>query len=226
MSHPTSFLDRYATPLGIVGIAALLLYMLWLVSLIGADDTEALAYIPEEREALLANILRDGERKLELGATDGSVTISMETAAKLVELRANSGEPLFGIDAQSAAAVASATGGLTVDPRYPLAEIPEIPDTPERNAELIELAKDVEQVEAGEMNFQALCMQCHGGPDLPGDNPTVIFDDRWFYVNTPSQIETLLYKGILEKGMPPWEGVLTPEMSGQIVAYILANKRD
>lgn len=95
----------------------------------------------------------------------------------------------------------------------------------ERDEQLIRLSKNPEALEEGLYQFEGYCIQCHVvGPDTPGDGPEQLFDGKWYYGSHPSQIEQIVLNGIIEKGMPPWEGILSKEVTGQITAYLLSQQ--
>ena len=72
---------------------------------------------------------------------------------------------------------------------------------------------------AGAASFGAYCAACHGsaGEGLIGPNLT---DDYWIHGDSPSAMFTIITKGVLEKGMTPWESVLTVEERAHLVAYV------
>lgn len=76
-----------------------------------------------------------------------------------------------------------------------------------------------EHIQAGKQLFSANCSMCHGndGEGLIGPNLT---DDYWVHGNQNVDIFNVITNGVLEKGMTPWGGVLTPEQRSQLVAYI------
>jgi len=76
---------------------------------------------------------------------------------------------------------------------------------------------DAEQ--AGATSFAAYCAACHGaaGEGLIGPNLT---DDYWIYGDSPSTQFGIITNGILEKGMTPWESILTVEERAHLVAFV------
>ena len=86
-------------------------------------------------------------------------------------------------------------------------------------ATLTAYAADPTKIESGATHFVAQCAACHGaeGQGLIGPNLT---DAYWITGGTGVDIYTVISKGSLEKGMPPWEAVYTPEQRAEIVAFI------
>lgn len=72
--------------------------------------------------------------------------------------------------------------------------------------------------------FQANCARCHGSNagGLSGPNLT---DDSWLHVEQVTDIVDVLRTGVLEKGMPSWDGVLTDTQLVLMAAYV-AQLRD
>ena len=72
---------------------------------------------------------------------------------------------------------------------------------------------------AGRTTFEKTCAPCHerDGGGSTGPNLT---DDYWMHGNTHSGMLTVVTNGVLEKGMPRWSTVLTPEQLAQVTAYV------
>lgn len=72
--------------------------------------------------------------------------------------------------------------------------------------------------------YTELCAGCHG-PDMNGkDNIPSLTDSKWLYGGTSQAIQNSIARGIVPKGMPAWEGVLSPKEIAQMAAYILKHK--
>jgi cytochrome c oxidase cbb3-type subunit 3 len=86
-------------------------------------------------------------------------------------------------------------------------------------ATLASYVNDPSKVEAGAEHFTAQCVACHGaeGQGLIGPNLT---DEYWIRGGSDTDIYTVISKGSLEKGMPPWEVMFTPEQRAELVAYV------
>lgn len=74
-------------------------------------------------------------------------------------------------------------------------------------------------VQAGAAHYSAFCANCHGpeGQGLIGPNLT---DSYWIHGGTNVDLFDVISTGVLDKGMPPWEGALSPEERGELVAFI------
>ncbi len=86
-------------------------------------------------------------------------------------------------------------------------------------ASLMAYENDPQKVEAGAVHYQAQCVACHGpeGQGLIGPNLT---DSYWVLGGTNVDIYTVISKGSLQKGMPPWEAMFTPEQRAELVAFV------
>jgi cytochrome c oxidase cbb3-type subunit 3 len=86
-------------------------------------------------------------------------------------------------------------------------------------ATLARFVNDPSKVTAGAEHFAAQCAACHGaeGQGLIGPNLT---DAYWIRGGSNTDVFTVITKGSLEKGMPPWEGMFTQEQRAEMVAYI------
>lgn len=97
------------------------------------------------------------------------------------------------------------------------------PDAPQgRDAELLASARKPEIVGVGKEIYAGLCKACHGEETVQGDSPSNLFDSKWHHGGKPSEIEAIVAKGLLEKGMPAWGEVLPAEDLGAVVAYLLS----
>ncbi len=79
---------------------------------------------------------------------------------------------------------------------------------------------DPAKLELGKTTFTTTCAACHnadGGGNI-GPNLT---DDYWIHGNQPKDILTTITKGVPDKGMPTWSGVLKPEQVSSVAAYII-----
>ena len=91
-------------------------------------------------------------------------------------------------------------------------------------AELIAKSTDSSRIEAGKEEYLVKCMACHGnlGQGLIGPNLT---DEYWIHGDgSITQIMEVVNNGIPEKGMPPWEGLIPPEMIENVVFYVVSIK--
>ncbi|MBI2487483.1 MAG: c-type cytochrome [Deltaproteobacteria bacterium] len=82
------------------------------------------------------------------------------------------------------------------------------------------LALNQDIIEKGRAEFVAKCIACHGdkGQGIIGPNLT---DDYWIHGNgTISSILTTVEEGVLDKGMPPWKGVIAPDVIQSVAVYV------
>lgn len=84
---------------------------------------------------------------------------------------------------------------------------------------LASFVEDESAAEAGANIFGSFCAACHGsnGEGLIGPNLT---DDYWIHGNMSTEVFAVITNGVLDKGMTPWESVLTVEERAQLVAYL------
>ena len=71
---------------------------------------------------------------------------------------------------------------------------------------------------AGRATFEKACTPCHelDGGGSTGPNLT---DDYWMHGHTHGRMLAIVSYGVLDKGMPGWSAVLTPEQVAQVTAY-------
>ena len=78
---------------------------------------------------------------------------------------------------------------------------------------------DATRVEAGAANFATTCAPCHGPEGQGGIGPNLT-DAYWIHGNANTDIFNVISKGVIEKGMAPWENVFSPEQRAEMVAFI------
>lgn len=86
-------------------------------------------------------------------------------------------------------------------------------------ATLATYADDPAQVEAGQGIYMTSCLPCHGGAGEGGIGPNLT-DDYWIHGNTFTSMFDVVTNGVIEKGMTPWEAILSPEQRAQVVAFV------
>ncbi|MDX1547056.1 MAG: cbb3-type cytochrome c oxidase N-terminal domain-containing protein [Rhodothermales bacterium] len=93
------------------------------------------------------------------------------------------------------------------------------PDAAVDAATLAAFAEDPARVEAGAVHYAAQCAACHGdqGQGLIGPN---LADAYWIHGGTDEDVYTVISEGVLEKGMPAWQGTFSPEERAEIVAFV------
>jgi cytochrome c oxidase cbb3-type subunit III len=68
--------------------------------------------------------------------------------------------------------------------------------------------------------YRGKCAACHG-PELQGLIGPNLTDDYWLTGNgSPESIATVILKGVPEKGMPAWEGLLSMKEIAALSVYI------
>lgn len=95
----------------------------------------------------------------------------------------------------------------------------------------IELSEDQlqEKMKAVDMKaaaalYTSRCAACHG-QDLQGMIGPNLTDEFWLHGKGKAQdISGVVHKGVLDKGMPAWEGLLKDDEIISIVAFILAKQ--
>ena len=85
------------------------------------------------------------------------------------------------------------------------------------------LLANQEVMAKGREVYSANCTACHGdaGQGVIGPNLT---DAYWIHGGSNEEILTMLRKGYVAKGMPPWEGTLPPEDVNAVTAYVISIK--
>jgi cytochrome c oxidase cbb3-type subunit 3 len=80
-------------------------------------------------------------------------------------------------------------------------------------------AKDPDYVAEGKATYLATCAACHGpeGQGLIGPNLT---DNFWVHGKSFAKLEQVVLKGVLEKGMPPWQDALGLAKVRQVLTFI------
>lgn len=88
-------------------------------------------------------------------------------------------------------------------------------------AAILALAADPTALGEGQATYAKYCAACHAadGGGLIGPNLT---DDAWLHGASVDSIHTVIAKGVLAKGMPAWEKLLTPLQVDQVTAYVLS----
>ncbi|MEY4617563.1 MAG: hypothetical protein RJB66_2523 [Pseudomonadota bacterium] len=86
-------------------------------------------------------------------------------------------------------------------------------------ADLAAIIGDPNKIQAGAAVYAGKCASCHGdkGQGLVGPNLT---DTAWIHGAKPEEWLVVIAKGVLDKGMPPWEGILKSNEIHEVIAYI------
>jgi cytochrome c oxidase cbb3-type subunit 3 len=89
---------------------------------------------------------------------------------------------------------------------------------------LTEEMKNPKLAELGAAAFGSKCAACHG-PQLGGLIGPNLTDNFWLHgKGTRMDIVGVIRKGVPEKGMPPWENMLSKDEVYGLTAYILSKK--
>jgi len=70
-----------------------------------------------------------------------------------------------------------------------------------------------------------LCASCHGNNLEGRDKVASLIDGKWINGGSKGDIRKTIMQGIVTKGMPAWQGVLTPAEIEGIADYILASEK-
>lgn len=82
------------------------------------------------------------------------------------------------------------------------------------------LLDNKQTLEEGKSEFVAKCAACHGaqGQGIIGPNLT---DEYWIHGDGKiSSMMRIINEGVVEKGMPPWQGVIAPELTEKVAVYV------
>lgn len=89
---------------------------------------------------------------------------------------------------------------------------------------LADAMKDPKFVSLGAATFESKCASCHG-PKLGGMIGPNLTDNFWIHgKGTRMDIATVIRKGAADKGMPPWESLLSKDEVYGLTAYIISKK--
>jgi cytochrome c oxidase cbb3-type subunit 3 len=87
--------------------------------------------------------------------------------------------------------------------------------------DLLAMAKDSNVLQNGGSIYKTNCVACHGQLGEGGIGPNLT-DNHWIHGSTPEKIEYTITNGVLEKGMTPWKGVLSPKQILEVAAYVMS----
>ncbi len=90
-------------------------------------------------------------------------------------------------------------------------------------ASLLALAQDSSAVGEGKTAFAQNCAACHGDKAEGKIGPNLT-DDAWLHGGNPEEIYKTISKGVVEKGMPSWEGTLGGGRVQRLTAFVLSVK--
>ncbi|MCC7460054.1 MAG: c-type cytochrome [Proteobacteria bacterium] len=92
---------------------------------------------------------------------------------------------------------------------------------PTESADFAALSKDLKAIEQGGSVFKTNCVACHGQLGEGGIGPNLT-DKYWLHGHQPEQIEQTIIKGVIEKGMTPWKGILSASQIRQVTVYVMS----
>jgi cytochrome c oxidase cbb3-type subunit 3 len=89
------------------------------------------------------------------------------------------------------------------------------------DAEIAAMQKQPAELALGKQVFMTNCIACHGehAQGVIGPNLT---DHYWLHGGKPSQLGVTVMKGVPDKGMPTWKGVLGDAHIHHVVAYVVS----
>jgi len=87
------------------------------------------------------------------------------------------------------------------------------------DATVLAAAADPVKLASGKQTFASFCVPCHR-EDAGGSIGPNLTDEYWIHGGKPSQIHGIITNGVLDKGMPAWSAVLTPDQVLGVAAYV------
>lgn len=81
--------------------------------------------------------------------------------------------------------------------------------------------KDAGSLQSGKETFLTKCSVCHGrsGEGIVGPNLT---DDYWIHGAGIKNVFKVIKNGVQQKGMPTWDGQLSPRQIQEVASYVLS----
>jgi cytochrome c oxidase cbb3-type subunit 3 len=92
---------------------------------------------------------------------------------------------------------------------------------PEQANAVIDFAYSDEAAAAGAEVYATYCAVCHGA-DLEGGIGVSFVDSEWIHGDQAQDVISTIRNGVLDKGMPAWNQILSPEQVNQVTSYVLA----
>jgi cytochrome c oxidase cbb3-type subunit 3 len=87
--------------------------------------------------------------------------------------------------------------------------------------DLLAMSKDPAALDHGSTVYKNNCVACHGTKGEGGIGPNLT-DNAWIHGGDPENIEYTITNGVIEKGMTPWKGILSPKQILQVAAYVMS----
>ena len=93
---------------------------------------------------------------------------------------------------------------------------------PETEEVFAKLLASQDALKVGKQVYADKCATCHG-PQLQGLIGPNLTDDYWIHgKGTALDVAAVVRQGVLEKGMPPWQGQIKDDEIRAVVAYVLS----
>jgi len=93
------------------------------------------------------------------------------------------------------------------------------------DATLWQMSRNSVFIASGRATYNSTCASCHReslrGMEDGGIGASLI-DGSWVHGGRPTEIFTVVDKGVLEKGMPAWGPIIGAKKTAEVVAYILS----
>lgn len=98
------------------------------------------------------------------------------------------------------------------------------PAPADSDEDLTQLLNSAAILEQGKAVYLSKCLACHG-PELQGLIGPNLTDDFWIHGHgKPTDIAMLVRKGVLEKGMPQWDGMLKDEDIRAVTVFVVSRR--
>jgi cytochrome c oxidase cbb3-type subunit 3 len=91
---------------------------------------------------------------------------------------------------------------------------------PEQANAVIQFAYSEDAAAAGSEIYATYCAVCHGAA-LEGGIGVSFVDAEWIHGGQAGDVIATIRAGVLDKGMPAWDQILSPEQVNQVASYIL-----
>jgi cytochrome c oxidase cbb3-type subunit 3 len=126
---------------------------------------------------------------------------------------------------------AGRTGQQVVNAAMANIEAQRLAAAPVDDASLWKMSRNAEIVSAGKAVFDANCAACHlvsmrGKGESPAAIGPDLTDQKWINGGRPTEVYTLVTKGVLTKGMPTWGPVLGAKKISDVTAYIMSRHQE
>lgn len=90
-------------------------------------------------------------------------------------------------------------------------------------SELLALVKSPESEKQGRAIYVAKCASCHGNEGQGGIGPNLT-DAYWIHGGKITEVRDTILNGVLDKGMPPWGGVLEAKEVNALAGFIRSRR--